>query len=92
MTWVNPIEIPQSHIDFANSVADLAEKNNIQEFTIGYEPDRHNEDSRWDRRVRGTATIHFKAKDGRGRPCRSLEIRFEASHTHVIEYNEPSSN
>ena len=91
METIKSIEIPQSHVDFASSVAELAEKNGITEFTLEYKP-HWSEGEPWDRRVRGQAKIHYKAKDGRGRPCRYLAVQFEAEIIHVIESHEPSSN
>jgi len=88
---IKAIEIPQSHINFANSVAELAEKNGITEFVLEYEP-HWQEGEQWDRRVRGKAKIHFRAKDGRGRPCRYLAVSLDAAITHEIEKNEESSN
>ena len=93
MELIKPIEIPQSHIDFATAVADLAGKNGIAEFRMEYEPLRqHQKGEEWDRRVRGKARIHFRAKDGRGRPCRNLSIEFDATVNHAIESNPESSN
>lgn len=91
METIKPIEIPKSHSDFANSVAELAEKNGITEFIMEYKP-HWSEGERWDNRVVGNAKIQYKAKDGRGRPCRYLAISFDASITHTIEENQPSSN
>jgi len=93
MEQVKPIEIPQSHIDFAKAVADLADVNGIAEFRMEYEPNwREEKGEQWDRRVRGKARIHFRAKDGRGRPCRNLSIEFDATVNHAIESNPESSN
>jgi hypothetical protein len=90
---VSPIVIPQSHIDFVNAVTDLADAHGMSEFTMVYSPDWIGDKAdRWDRRVRGQATINFKAKDGRGRPCRCVDITFDAKIIHVIEEHHPSSN
>ena len=91
MDILESIKVPQSHVDFANAVASLAEKNGIAAFTMEYEPhwDR-NGGEEWDHRVRGKARISYKDKDGRGRPCRNLGITFDATVTHVIESNQES--
>lgn len=91
METIKPLEIPASHIAFANEVAALAEKNGIKGFTMEYEPDWHGEGS-WDRRVRGKAKINYSSADGRGRPCRNLNITFDALIVHEIESNPESSN
>jgi len=93
MEKIESIEVPQTHIDFANEVASLAEKNGVSKFTLEYEPhwDRDGGEE-WDRRVRGKAKVLYSDKDGRGRPCRNLRIMLDATLTHVIDSNPESSN
>lgn len=93
METIKPIEIPPSHVAFANAVADLAEQNGIREFDLTYRPEWERVGGEeWDQRVNGKATIHFSAKDGRGRPCRNLGIQFDATIIHPIETTSPSTD
>ena len=85
------IKIPDSHISFAESVAALAEENNIKEFSLEYEPDWFDHpESGWSRHVKGKASIQYTAKDGRGRPCKRLSVSFGAHIVHTIETNPES--
>ena len=93
MESAKPIEIPESHIEFANAVAALAKQNHIAKFELKYDPhDEYDKGQPWGRQVRGEAVIRFSDKDGRGRPCRNLSIEFEARHSHSIVSTPESSN
>jgi hypothetical protein len=94
MEQFDGIAVPESHIAFAEAVAELAEQNNIESFKMVYCPDWQKDDGKrsWDRKVKGDATIVFRAKDGRGRPCRHLHIDVEARLSHSIESHPESSN
>ena len=81
------IEVPKSHIAFANAVAKLAEENGIRSFVLSYSQDNH-----YDNRIYGEPKVIFHAKDGRGRPCRCLKILVNANLEHVIESHPESSN
>lgn len=81
-----PIEIPDEQIAFAEAVSKLAEENGIDKFTMKYEPEWRDKD----RRVSGEIQIYFRAKDGRGRPCRNLSFSLTANHTMTLEYNQES--
>lgn len=93
MEKIEPIEVPASHIAFAEAVAALAEKNGIESFELKYAPHwERNGGQEWDRRVRGEAVIRFSDKDGRGRPCRNLCIEFDAHVRHQLVSTEESSS
>lgn len=83
METIKPIEIPQSHIDFANEVAELAEKNGVESFVLEFDP-TNTSNLIWDRRIKGCVKIHSSTTDGRGRPCKNLSVSFDAKVTHSI--------
>ncbi len=90
METIQPIKIPQSHIDFANDVAELADKNGMESFVLEFDP-MNDTNFIWDRRTRGTVKMVFSTKDTRGRPSRNLSISFDAKITHTI-HSEPNSH
>ena len=93
MEQFKPIEVPESHIAFAKAVAALAEENHIASFSMDYKPEgEFCGGQEWDHRTTGSASIHFAAKDGRGRPCRNLSINISATMQHAVESNQESCN
>lgn len=92
-TYFEPIKIPQSHIDFANEVALLADKYKISKFTLEYEPHWNNDGGdEWDRRIAGKAIIRYSDKDGRQRPCKNISISIDAQLAHIIKQTPQSSD
>lgn len=89
MEEIEKTVIPQSHIDFANEVADLADKNGVEIFVLEYDPTNET-NFNWKSRINGTVKVNFSSKDGRGRPSRNLSVVFEQKVVHSI-CNEPNS-
>jgi len=91
METIKPVEIPQSHIDFANAIADLADAHSMDHVAVDYRP-------AWDTPVitglsqMGDVKIIYRSVDGRGRGCRNLTIQVNSIVTHKIESNRESSN
>jgi len=91
MDKVKEIKVPESHIQFAKDVADLAVKHNMEFFQLKYTPDTfHDGDEIEGIYGNANAQIVFRAKDGRGRPCRNLTIRIDSAMEVDIESNPES--
>lgn len=91
MDPVHPVEIPASHIKFANAVAALADVYGMDRMKVEYRP-------KWDAPTitgccqLGEATIIYRSTDSRGRECKNLQISVNSIVTHEIIRNEESSN
>ena len=84
MIQLKQIEIPQEVVDFANGVAALADKCNIDSVSVNITPEYlsgHNY---------GSLNISYDTKDGRGRPCKNLCISVQST-TKLQLVSNPSS-
>ena len=83
--------IPKSHADFARELASLADKYGMDKFTMTYRPKfDHGSKNELDRRINGEMKINYSSVDGRGRPCRNLQVRCDASFSIQVEENQAS--
>lgn len=91
MEPIRTVKIPQSHVEFAKAIAELADKYGMFQLSMEYEPDTR-EPYISGCRGQGRAKISYRSKDGRGRLCRNLSISFESLVIHEIEKNQESSS
>lgn len=78
MKKVKALEIPKSHVDFANAVANIADIHGIKDFTIEYNPEFDIGLNGPENFIRGNMKIHYSTTDGRGRPHKQLKISCES--------------
>lgn len=71
--------IPESYIQFAKDVADLAEKAGMSNFLLKYTPDSFETGIENYRNVEGDVLFYYSANDGRGRPSKNLSVTFKAN-------------
>lgn len=88
---LTPPAVPASHVAFAKAIADVAAAHGIERFEMTFRPAWRRDVLR-DMRINGDLRIVFADVDGRGRPCRNLSIRMDASLTLPIESNGESSD
>lgn len=85
--------IPQSHADFANELAAIADKYRMDRFTMTYRPNFDERFSdKYDSRIHGDMKIHYSSVDGRGRPSKNLKVCCEANFSIQIKSNPESSS
>ena len=83
-------ELPNNHIEFAQAVADAADRHSIDRFVLEYQPEFDIQNPSltfW-----GKLKVIFSAKDRRGRPANNLKICYETNLEHVISATPESSN
>jgi len=89
MKEVTPPKLPDSCENFAKAVAAIAESHGVDQFQMTFRPD-FEKDHESRRLITGDMKIVYSSKDGRGRPCRKLNINLTANLGFIIE-NEPES-
>lgn len=81
---VSTPELPESCLEFARQMAELAKKNGIEKFSTKFTPECNIGDKY--SYVDSDVTIIYSATDGRGRPCENLQIVMNARlTTNVVE-------
>lgn len=78
MTKTESPQIPADFVAFAHAVADIAEANAIDTFTLKFKPDFMERGLEDPRSEYGEITINYTKRDDRGRPCKNLNIWFDA--------------
>lgn len=71
-------EIPQTHIEFAEAVAQVAREYGMDQFTMTYRPNFISE-FKLPSMLHGELKITYRGVDGRGRPNGSLKIILDAT-------------
>lgn len=87
------ITIPQAHIEFAETVAELAEAAGIQEFTLEYDPYHSSREKKIGRLTMDRARILFSTKGGSNRlGHRSLRIVLDSQFSHDVDSDNLAVN